>query len=196
MRVLVFDYFNYDFYDFEKDFVNDEESFYTKAIEKKYEVLIINFDFYPQYLEIKNFCEAVVIFITKYCDEFIYKKVLKVGDYCYTYDESFKLKIRLEYLEKKLSKLSTRVYKYKNFVYNLNTNQLFKGNEPVKLTKAENDVLKILIKNRDKYLSKEDIEAMSDSIDSISSIKVIISNLRKMGFDIENIKNLGYKLKE
>jgi len=195
MRVLVFDYYS-DIYDFEKDVVIDEDDFYTKAIEKKYEILIINFDFYPQYMEIREYCEAVVIFMVDYCDEFKYRKILKVADYCYTYDEIFKLKIRLDYLERKLSKLNTKVFKYKDFVYNLNTNQLFKGSEPIKLTKAENDVLKILIKNRDKYLSKEDIEAMSNSIDSLSSIKVIICNLRKLGFDIENIKNLGYKLKE
>jgi len=194
MRVLVFDYFDY--YDFEKDFVNNEDEFFTKAIEKKYEILIINFDFYPQYLEIMDYCEAVVIFMCDFCDEFKYKKVLKVADYCYTYNELFKLKIRLDYLEKKLSKLNTKVYKYNDLVYNLNTNQLFKNSIPIKLTKAENDVLKTLIKNRNHFLSKEEIKAMSDSIDSIGSIKVIISNLRKLGFDIENIKNLGYRLKE
>ncbi|QDD68097.1 hypothetical protein C6V80_09610 [Caminibacter pacificus] len=81
--------------------------------------------------------------------------------------------------------------------FNLSTNQLCRNSKPSKTYKeAESDVLAILIKNRNKYLSKEDISAMSESIDSINSIKVIISNLRKLGFEIENVKNLGYKLKE
>jgi len=194
MRVLIFDYFDY--YDFEKEFVNNEDEFFTKAIEKKYEILIINFDFYPQYLEIMEYCEAVVIFMCDFCDEFKYKKVLKVADYCYTYNELFKLKIRLDYLEKKFTKLNTNIYKYKDLIFNLKTNQLYKNSLPLKITKAESEVLKLLIKNQNKYLSKEEIMSQSNSIESISSIKVIISNLRKFGFNIENIKNLGYRLKE
>jgi biotin operon repressor len=34
-----------------------------------------------------------------------------------------------------------------------------------------------------------------DSIESETSIKVLISRLRKLGFKIENKKNLGYKIK-
>jgi len=35
-----------------------------------------------------------------------------------------------------------------------------------------------------------------DSIESESSIKVLVSHLRKLGIEIENRKNLGYKIKE
>jgi len=194
MRVLVFDYI--DRYDFDKDFVSSEEDFYDRVYLKKYDAYIINFDFYPQFVEVKDYIDSYVIFITEVCDEFIYKKALRDGDFCYSYNEIFKLKIRLEYLEKKITKLNTRVFKYKDLVFNLNTNQLYKNSQPIKLTKAETDLLKALIKYRNKYLSKEDIESVCESIDSINSIKVLISNLRKIGFDIENIKNLGYKLKE
>ncbi|WP_456488834.1 response regulator transcription factor [Caminibacter pacificus] len=196
MRILVFDYA--DIYDFEKEFVNNEDDFYAKIIEKKYDVIILNFDFYPSLVEIKKFLadDIIIIFVCKICDEFIYKKALSVANYCYSYDELYKLKIRLEYLEKKVIKLKSRVFKYKNFIFNLSTNQLYQDSKPLRLTKAESDILAILIKNRNKYLSKEDIAAMSESIDSINSIKVIISNLRKLGFEIENVKNLGYKLKE
>jgi len=195
MRVLVFDY--YDYYDFEKEFVNDEDTFFYKSINKKYDVLIINFNFYPEFVEVKkHFKESVVIFVCEKCDEFIYKKVLNVADYCYTYNELFKLKIRMEYLKKRVIKLNSKIFKYKDLVFNLNTNQLYKNSQPLRLTKSEGEILSLLIKNKDKFMSKEEIERRSESIDSIASIKVIVSKLRKIGFDIENIKNLGYKLKE
>jgi DNA-binding response OmpR family regulator len=146
-------------------------------------------------MEIKKYYKGIVIFISEICDEFVYNKVLKVADYCYTYLELFKLKIRLEYLEKKVGNLKTKIFKFKEFVFNFANNQLYKNSEPIKLTKAESEILKLLITNRNKYLSKEDIISMSSSIDSINSIKVLISNLRKLGIEIENVKSFGYKLK-
>jgi len=46
------------------------------------------------------------------------------------------------------------------------------------------------------YLSKDFILSNCESIESEGSIKVLISKLRQLGFDIVNQKNLGYKLKE
>ena len=102
----------------------------------------------------------------------------------------------MEYLQKKLLKSKATVYKSGNLLYNFNTNELYKNSMPVKLSGAEKELLKTLIKHRNTYLSKNDILMECDSIESESSIKVLISHLRKIGFEIINQKNLGYKLKE
>jgi DNA-binding response OmpR family regulator len=176
--------------------VFDENEFYDRVLNKKYDVLILSFDFFAEFINIKDYIKSTVIFLTSYCDEHIYKKVLEVGDYCYKWEEYEKLLIRLNYLQKKILKSKTTVYKQGNLLYNFNTHELYINSEPVKLSNAENELLKTLIKNKNTYLSKEDILMECDSIDSESSIKVLISHLRKLGVNIENQKNLGYRLKE
>ena len=66
----------------------------------------------------------------------------------------------------------------------------------MKLTAAEKELLFFLLKNKNRFVSKELIINSCESIDSIDSVKVIISSLRKKDFEIENQKNLGYKIKE
>jgi len=192
MKVLLFNYSN--FLD-NVVFVNSEEDFFENILQKKYDVVIINFDFFNSFLEIKKYINSVIVFLSSSCSELIYKKALNYGDYCYTYDEIFKLKIRLEYINRKILKLKGEIFRYKDLVFNLKTNQLYKNKKPIKLTKAEREILTTLIKNRNRYVKKDEL-VNNNIIESYNSIKVLISNLRKLGFDIENLKNVGYKLKE
>jgi len=196
MRILCFSDFHIEFNKFDFTYVYDENDFYEKILNKKYDVVIVSFNYFPQFLEIKQFVNSYTLFVNDYCDSFIYKKVLEVADFCYRYDEMEKLYYRLEYLQKKLLKTKASVYKSGDLLYNFNTNELYKNSKPVKLSSAEKELLRTLIKHRNTYLSKEDILMECDNIESESSIKVLISHLRKLGLNIENQKNMGYKLKD
>jgi len=196
MRVLCFSEYLLNFENFDTTYVYEENAFYDAVINKKFDVIVVSFSFFPQYMEVKRFLDSTVIFVNSYCDSFIYKKILEVADYCYRYDEGDKIYFRLKYLQKKLLKTKASVYKFGDLLYNFNTNELYKNSVPVKLSSAEKELLKTLIKNRNTFLSKDDILMECDSIESESSIKVLISHLRKLGFEIENQKNLGYRLKE
>ena len=196
MRILAFLDLDIRFDEFEIVYVYDENEFYEKIINKKFDVLLVSMSFFKEFLEIKNYIKNEVVFINEYCDIQMYKKALEYGDYCYTLDEFEKLRLRLLYLQKKIYKNKSQVFKFDEFLYNFKTKTLYKNSEIIKLSRAEIELLENLIKNRNGYMSKEDIVMSCDSIESESSIKVLISHLRKIGLNIVNQKNLGYKLKE
>jgi len=195
MKVLIFgvEYYNKS-YDLE--YVYDSDEFYEKILNKKYDVLIVNFDLFEYVSEIKRFFEGKIIFISAFIDELVYKKSLEMGDFCYSFDEMWKLNYRLLYLRKHILGLNSLVFKYKDFIFDLKRKVLYKNNEEVFLSPAEKEILKLLILNKNQYLSKDFILNNCEYIESENSIKVLISKLRHLGFDIINQKNLGYKLKE
>jgi len=55
-------------------------------------------------------------------------------------------------------------------------------------------LLILFFKNQAQFISKTEIIDRLDITEG--SLKVKISNLRKIGFDIENKKEIGYRLKE
>ena len=194
MRILIFgvDYINED-YDLE--YVYNVDEFYTKVLNKKYDVLIVNFDLFEFVSEIKRFFEGKIIFISSFIDELIYKKSLEIGDFCYHFNEVWKVDFRLKYLQKELLNLNSNIFKYKDLIFDLKRKVLYKDKKEVSLSPAERELLKLLIVNKN-YLNKDFILNNCENIESESSIKVLISKLRQLGFDIVNQKNLGYKLKE
>jgi len=195
MKILIFgiEYFNDNF---EIIYVYNENDFYDEALNKKYDVLMVNFDFFANVKEIKQFFNGRIIFICPFIDALIYKKSLEVGDFCYSYEEMWKLDYRLLHLRKDILGIESNIFKYGNLIFDLKLKTLYKNSEEVFLTSAEKDLLKLLILNKNRYLDKEFIVNNSEFIESENSIKVLISKLRRYGFDIINQKNLGYKLKE
>jgi len=195
MKILYFDYVDSLFYEkFGKKFVNDIDDFYDEIINKKYDVLILNFDFLPYFLEIKKFFKGYVIFICDNIDELIYKKSLEYGDYCYTYDETYKIKYRLNYLEKRIFKNKRNIIKFKDYTINLQRKEIYKNLLPFNITPAQKELLFYLLENRQRYISRNEILENCENINSIDSVKVLISDLRKLGFNIVNKKNFGYKI--
>ncbi|WP_457560206.1 hypothetical protein [Caminibacter sp.] len=190
MRVLIY---NLPFLEVKGKKVNGFDELYEE-IDKKYDVLILNFLDIADFLELKNYFEGVVIFLCNYVDELTYKRALEEGDYCYGFNELFRLHYRLEYLKRKFKK--RKFFKYKNLFFDLENERLFKNREEIGLPKGEKEVLKILIQNKDKYLDKFKIVELCDYVDNEESVKVLISRLRKLGFEIESLKNQGYKIKE
>jgi len=189
MRILVYNYFAIDRY----YFINSRNKFFE--IYNKFDVIIVNFDFIEDISFIKNYFKGKIFFIYSFVDELIYKKSLELGDEFFLYEESWKIRYKIEKFKKELN-IKSDIFKNSNFIYNFKLKKLFINNENVILTKGENDVLEILIRNNNRFLNKLEIIELSELIDSLDSLKVIISNLRKKGVKIENKKNLGYKLKE
>jgi len=194
VKVLVFgvDYINED-YDLE--YVYNVDEFYTKVLNKKYDVLIVNFDLFEFVSEVRRFFEGKIIFISSFIDELVYKKSLEIGDFCYHFNEVWKVSFRLKYLQKELLNLNSNIFKYKDLIFDLKRKVLYKDKKEVSLSPAERELLKLLVVNKS-YLDKDFILNNCENIDSEGSVKVLISKLRQLGFDIVNQKNLGYKLKE
>ena len=85
-----------------------------------------------------------------------------------------------------------------NFTYNQNTNELFSNGKNISLGKKENKLLSLLLKNKDKTISREELEyeVWAETIVSDSSIKNLIGTLRKkIGKEkIVNILGIGWKI--
>jgi len=170
----------------------DNQTFIDEIYYKHNDIIITYFDYLSYLKDIKT--DAKIIFIYEYIDELIYKKALEYGDYIYTFDEIWKINYRIKYIQKQLN--IKDIFKYKDLIFNLKTQNLYKNKELINLSNAMLDLLTLLIKNKNKFISKEFFLYNSDYIKNESSIKVLISKLRKIGFKIENQKNSGYKIKE
>jgi len=193
MKILVFGV-DFKCEHYEIKYVYNENEFFDEIVFRHYDVVILDFNFLASFLEIHKNFKGYVIFVNSFISELIYKKVLEVGDFFYTFDEIWKINYRLKYIAKKL--LKKDVFIFKDLIFNLKTKMLYKNRNLIKLSPAEREILEILINNKNSFISKEFILENSKNIDNISSIKVIISKLRKLGFEIENQKNLGYHIKE
>lgn len=86
----------------------------------------------------------------------------------------------------------------KNFYYDNNTSLLYLNDEVLELTKKELLFLKLLILNKDRVVSYEEIEryVWDEEYMSLNSLRTTIGFLRKkIPFNcIKNISNMGYKL--
>jgi len=194
VRILIFGV-EYTNRDYDLEYVYGVDEFYTKILNKKYDVLIVNFDLFEFVNEVKRFFEGKIIFISYFIDGLVYKKSLEIGDFCYDFNEFWKVDFRLKYLQKELLNLNSNIFKYKDLIFDLKRKVLYKDKKEVSLSPAERELLKLLVVNKN-YLSKDFILNNCENIESEGSIKVLISKLRQLGFDIVNQKNLGYKLKE
>lgn len=85
-----------------------------------------------------------------------------------------------------------------NFIYNLNTMELFADNISIVLGAKENQFLAYLLKNKNKVISKEELmdNVWLNDYPSDSAFKNLIYNIRKkIGKDIiENIPGSGWKI--
>jgi DNA-binding response OmpR family regulator len=193
MKIFLLDYTN-SIESINTTFTNNIEEFYENFLDKQYDILIVNLDFYSDVKEFVNIYQGYIIFLCDYSDELVYKKSLEIADFCYSYSEIYKLKYRIEYLKRKIYKIKSSIFKYKNLLYNFNTKNLYKDSSIIKITKAQQEIIELLIKNRNNFLDSDDIINISSFIGTKGSIKVIISSLRKLGFDIISKQNQGYKL--
>lgn len=89
-------------------------------------------------------------------------------------------------------------YLDEDFYFDSNSSQFYLNNEVMDLTKKELNFLKLLILNKDRVVSYEEIEKFvwNDEYMSFNSLRTTIGFLRKkIPFNcIKNISNIGYKL--
>ena len=135
------------------------------------------------------------IFITALDDIRSLSKGFEVGadDYIkkpFNFDE---LLVRIKALIARSYHSSSNQIHYKDFIYDLEQDQLFKEDHPVKLTLSEKTILKLFLKHINQTLNKDQI---FDAFDHLSdgSLRVHLSALRKIGFDIKSEKAIGYRL--
>ncbi len=85
-----------------------------------------------------------------------------------------------------------------NLTYNQNSNELFFNEEKVSLGKKENLLLSLLLKDKNRTISREELEyaVWNETVVSDSSIKNLIGTLRKkIGKEkIVNILGVGWKI--
>jgi len=146
--------------------------------------------------------ETPAIFLTSYKDKESVIKAFEIGadDYIKKPFDNDELVYRIQAVLKrsKSSKDTTKLSE--SVIYDFNKKAAIKDGEVVQLSRTSLELLELLIKNRNKIMSKEEIkesiwrsEEVSDNV-----IRVYINKLKKIPEDveIENIKGVGYRLKK
>ena len=140
------------------------------------------------------------IFITANIDIDSLKKGFDVGadDYLkkpFDFDE---LIIRIESLIKKSFKSYSSVIKYGDLSYDMDNRQLISKDNKIHLSPSEFTIIEYFLKNIGKVLNSEDIisQTNQDFDGSVASLRVQISKLKKLGFNITNIRSVGYRLEK
>lgn len=143
--------------------------------------------------------DTPIVFLTSYSDnKYLMEAVnLQIDGYIIkpldivNFQQSM-LKCLKKINSKKVVKLDSTLY------YNLDSLELYKDNNLIKLGKKENLLLQLFLKNRDRIVSKEDLEfhIWCEEIVSDSAIKNLIGSLRKkIGREkIINISKIGWKI--
>lgn len=135
------------------------------------------------------------IFITSLADIDSLAKGFESGadDYIkkpFDFDE---LLIRIRALIAKAYQSTTQKISYGDLIFDLHSETLTQNGQNVKLTLSEKKILKIFLKNLGKLVLKAQIFELFDNL-SDGSLRVHLSALRKIGFNIKSEKALGYRL--
>ena len=138
------------------------------------------------------------IFLTSLNDITSLSKGFEVGadDYIkkpFDFDE---LLIRIEALLRKAFGASANKIHYREFLYKIATNELFKDGELMLLAPREQKLLSLFFRRINETITKEEFlyELDKESESSEGALRVYITKLRKIGLDIQTIKGVGYRL--
>jgi len=198
MKILIYDNEWREFLQYlpyEVFFAENEDEVYQLTYDKNFDFYI--FDFEIGYSVLKNLRESgdktIAIFISNLETFDAQKKAYKIADDFFKKSSTYveEIKIKIDYFIRKYFNLE-EIIKYKNLYFNRKLRLIYTDNKKIELTNLEYDLLILFFKNKNQYISKEEI------IDRLNitegSLKVKISNLRKIGFDIENKQEIGYIL--
>ncbi|PPK60696.1 DNA-binding response OmpR family regulator [Malaciobacter marinus] len=121
------------------------------------------------------------------CDDYLSKP--------FSFEE---LEARVTSLYRRSSQMSN-IMEFSNLKVNLDTKEVLKDNSIINLSIREYELLLLLIKNKNSYISKDTIEEMLYSNEEFLNsnvIQVTIYNLRKkVGKElIKNFRGIGYKI--
>ena len=184
----------------------DGEELLDKANLYDYDFFILdinvpNFNGYEilEYIKSKHI-NTPTIFISAYSDIENIKKAFKLGasDYLKKPFELAELELRMENILSKFHKEDS-IKINKEYEYNFDSRTLFKNNEPVILSKKQNDILYILLKNRGNVVT---FDTIADFVygDEMIDYKTISSHIRDIRKKIDskiiqNVRGVGYIIK-
>jgi len=127
------------------------------------------------------------------------EKLYQVGDDFlvkpFFYEE---LKIKTDYIIRKMYNTQSNIINYNELYYHLTTKQLFKKEEKIHLAPMETQLLEIFFKNIDKPIYKDIIlqHLYHNEDKGDGSLRVYISKLKKVGFNITYNRTSGYTLNQ
>jgi len=140
-----------------------------------------------------------IVFLTSHFDNKYLLEVanLQIDGYIVKPLDIDKLQKAMSNCLKKIKNVSNIILD-NNLTYNFQSNELFKNNNKLSLGKKENILLNLLLKNKNRTISREELEyeVWNDIVVSDSSIKNLIGILRKkIGKEkIVNILGIGWKI--
>jgi len=181
---------------YQLDFCKTKEEVYIKTYSDKYDFYLFDFSGYSILKDLREAeDETISIVISNYEDFNSQKKSYKVADDFFKKSSTYieEIKIKIEYYIEKIYNFK-KVIKYKNIYFHTDTNIIYKDNHKIELTTLEKELLILFFKNKNRYLSKNEICAILSI--TPGSLKVKITQIRTFGFEIENKREIGYKLKE
>ena len=142
--------------------------------------------------------ETPAIFITAMSDIASLSKGFEVGadDYIkkpFDFDE---LIVRIYSLIRKRLKIKENIITIENFLFHIDTNELYRGESFISLSPIELKLATLFFKQMNTTITKENIlmELSEGDEASEGALRVHINKLRKHGLPIQTIKGIGYRL--
>ncbi len=185
------------FPDYKIDIAYDNQDILNLTFEQRYDLYIVNYYFYDVFVELENYNKSSkIIFVDEYYDLSHIKNSFRIGDeYLLKPLVLEELIIRVDYFYERLFNSRKTIIPYKDFFFHKNTKQLYKDNVLIKLTPNELKLVELFLLYIDNPMSKD---ILFDRLKSYSdgSLRVYISKLHKIGFDIQYSRaNSSYMLK-
>ena len=183
--------------------VFDGENGLNRAYENNFDLILLDIKLpklngFEVATKIREFSDIPIIFLTSLdSQKDIEQGFLSGGDdYIKKPFSLVELKFRIEAILKRVYNNATKI-DIKGYTFDTTSLELFKGDEKIHLKTKELKLLNLLLKHQNEILSKEQIFNEIYNFEETPnelSLRVFISTLRKLGFEIETIKNVGYKL--
>jgi DNA-binding response OmpR family regulator len=185
--------------------VKDGQLALDKIYEEKFDIFLfdINIPFINGFELLEELRQSgdltPTIFITANVDIDSLRRGFDMGadDYIkkpFDFDE---LNIRIKSLIKKSFKNYTNMIKYGDLSYDTKNKKLLKDGQAIHLSPTLLYIVEYLLKNIDMIISSDELLSQTNDFDgSIASLRVQISKLKKLGFNINNIRGVGYRLEK
>jgi len=174
-----------------------EKEVFEYTFKQKFDFYIFDFeDGYNVLKQLRQSGDKTIAIFLSHLETFnAQKKAYEVGDDFFKKSVTYleEIKIKLDYYIKKHFQIKD-IIKYGDIYLNTKLKTIYKNSKKIELTPLEFELLVLFFKNKNRYLPTNYI---IDTLDITNgSLKVKLSYFRKLGFEIINKRELGYKLKE